>query len=122
MRDSNQSNIQLRQKSRSSASSSSSTSSVSEVQCYNCSGSGHISRDCTAPKREKGSCFCCESTQHQLKDCTKPKPTPTSNRIALIGNASDSETNVTTNNDGRALDEVNSVSFFLSLIPAVQLV
>lgn len=96
-----------------SASNSAGGSSAPEqrTQCFNCSGIGHLSKDCTAPKREKGSCFRCGSAQHQLKDCPKPKPTTTNNRVALINAAPSARSNESSVSElGRALDEANVVS------------
>lgn len=65
-------------------------------QCFNCSGEGHIARDCPAPKRVKGSCFRCGDTKHIVKNCPLPPPPRTENRVALIGDA---------NQDGDANDD-----------------
>lgn len=45
--------------SNSGASGSSVDSGTTQTQCYNCSGYGHFAKDCSAPKRDKGSCFRC---------------------------------------------------------------
>ena len=37
--------------------------------CYNCSGTGHFSKNCTKPRRTVGACFKCNSTEDQLSDC-----------------------------------------------------
>ncbi|XP_041451619.1 uncharacterized protein LOC121403792 [Drosophila obscura] len=44
------------------------------VRCYNCSGVGHIAKECTEPKRMKGSCFRCGSMGHSIKNCKAPPP------------------------------------------------
>lgn len=43
--------------------------SQSNVGCYNCSKYGRISRDCKAPKREKGTCFKCGEKEHLISEC-----------------------------------------------------
>ena len=40
--------------------------------CYNCGGSGHLSRDCTAPKQTV--CYRCKKTGHLLRECKEPAP------------------------------------------------
>ncbi|XP_077256603.1 uncharacterized protein LOC143894309 [Temnothorax americanus] len=44
------------------------------MKCYNCNKLGHISKDCTKPKRERGSCYNCGNTEHLAKDCPSKKP------------------------------------------------
>ena len=41
----------------------------SDVLCYNCSGKGHMSRQCPKPKRVMGACFRCGSRDHTIRDC-----------------------------------------------------
>ena len=50
--------------------------------CYNCSGTGHISKNCTKPRREKGSCFRCGSMSHQYKECSQGKAIETAPRAS----------------------------------------
>lgn len=40
-----------------------------KIRCYNCNLFGHISKDCKAVKREKGSCFKCGEKGHTINDC-----------------------------------------------------
>lgn len=40
-----------------------------KIRCYNCSKYGHISKDCKAPKREKGTCFKCGEKGHSITEC-----------------------------------------------------
>ena len=37
--------------------------------CYNCSETGHFSKNGTKPRKTVGACFKCNSTEHQLSDC-----------------------------------------------------
>eukprot|EP00585_Thalassiosira_rotula_P025930 CAMPEP_0196244424 /NCGR_PEP_ID=MMETSP0913-20130531/30611_1 /TAXON_ID=49265 /ORGANISM="Thalassiosira rotula, Strain GSO102" /LENGTH=251 /DNA_ID=CAMNT_0041528357 /DNA_START=44 /DNA_END=800 /DNA_ORIENTATION=+ len=47
--------------------------------CYNCGGDGHISRDCTEPRKEGGggggdrSCYNCGKSGHMSRDCPEEK-------------------------------------------------
>lgn len=75
----------------------------SEIQCYNCSGYGHLSSSCMKPKRAKGSCFRCGAIDHMLKDC--PKPAPANNRVALVTHDGFSDDEV-----HNAMNELNMVS------------
>lgn len=82
-----------------------------KIQCYNCSGYGHIGKDCPYPKRAKGSYFRCGSMQHAVKDCPRPPPTPATNRVALI-NEQEGESN---NEEDATINATNDVSvIFLS--------
>ncbi|XP_054161521.1 ATP-dependent RNA helicase glh-2-like [Oppia nitens] len=43
-------------------------------KCYNCQQEGHSSRDCTEPKKENSrSCFNCNASDHMSRDCPQPK-------------------------------------------------
>ena len=39
------------------------------ARCYNCSKYGHLAKDCTAAKREKGACFKCGEMGHVISEC-----------------------------------------------------
>lgn len=42
---------------------------MKKARCYNCSKTGHISKDCRLPKREKGACFKCGEKGHTISEC-----------------------------------------------------
>jgi hypothetical protein len=42
-------------------------------RCYNCGQFRHISKECTKPRREKGSCYECGKKDHMIKDCPVAK-------------------------------------------------
>ena len=42
---------------------------ANRVHCYNCGQLGHVSKDCTKPRREKGTCYKCGKKDHLIKDC-----------------------------------------------------
>lgn len=95
--------------------SASANASVSQqaIRCYNCSGSGHISASCPAPRRERGSCFTCGSMQHVHRDCPQRLGQRANNSVAMI----DGWTAGTTLEGGfadeannEAISEVNRVS------------
>jgi len=48
---------------------------TSTVRCYNCSGNGHIARDCPKPRKP---CSACKSTSHIRSQCTAVAPPSTS--------------------------------------------
>lgn len=37
-----------------------------EAKCYNCNMTGHLAKNCTRPKRERGSCFKCGAMDHKF--------------------------------------------------------
>ena len=47
--------------------------------CYNCGGSGHMSRDCPEPRKERvgggggGACYNCGGSGHMSRDCPEPR-------------------------------------------------
>ncbi len=41
-------------------------------RCYNCGGSGHMSRDCPEPRKEQ-SCYNCGKGGHMSRDCPEPR-------------------------------------------------
>lgn len=41
-------------------------------RCFNCSEYGHISTQCTKPKRNRGACYRCGSGDHRIERCPKP--------------------------------------------------
>ncbi|XP_034140412.1 uncharacterized protein LOC117591314 [Drosophila guanche] len=47
------------------------------------SGTEHIAKACTKPKRMKGSCFRCGSMDHAIKNCKVPPPSG-NNEVAVI--------------------------------------
>ncbi|TIA20687.1 hypothetical protein D6C80_02295 [Aureobasidium pullulans] len=40
--------------------------------CHNCGELGHMSKECTAPKKMTGACFNCGQTGHNKSDCPNP--------------------------------------------------
>ncbi|KNC77803.1 hypothetical protein SARC_09751 [Sphaeroforma arctica JP610] len=56
-----------------------------DQRCYNCDGIGHISRECTGPRREgaggggSGNCYNCGKSGHISRDCVEPRD-PNSSR------------------------------------------
>lgn len=42
----------------------------SKTRCFNCSKFDHMSKECKAPKREKGICFKCGEKGHLIGECT----------------------------------------------------
>ncbi|KAK2575652.1 hypothetical protein KPH14_000809 [Odynerus spinipes] len=45
------------------------------VLCYNCSESGRFLKDCSKPRRQRGTRFKCGSTAHRVENCTENHPT-----------------------------------------------
>ncbi len=43
--------------------------SMDDIECYNCSGLGHLARDC--PSQEV--CYNCEGLGHSARECTSPE-------------------------------------------------
>ncbi|XP_015440400.1 PREDICTED: uncharacterized protein LOC107195130 [Dufourea novaeangliae] len=43
-------------------------------RCYNCSERGHLSKDCSQPRRPRGACFKCGSATHRIEDCPENRP------------------------------------------------
>lgn len=56
-----------------------------DIKCYNCNGHGHLSSQCTKPKRERNSCFECGSTSHQIKECPKKRTTTSAHCVQQTG-------------------------------------
>ncbi|KAK9685603.1 Zinc knuckle [Popillia japonica] len=46
---------------------------VKTSRCFNCQEEGHLVKQCTKPKRERGSCFACGDMSHRYKDCPQRK-------------------------------------------------
>ncbi|KAG9684560.1 hypothetical protein KCU95_g10630, partial [Aureobasidium melanogenum] len=71
--------------------------------CHNCGQPGHMSRDCTEPKKMTGACFNCGEVGHNKSECTK-EPVITCNNCKGEGHISRecpeprSAANVTCNN------------------------
>ncbi|KAG9577883.1 hypothetical protein KCU77_g14411, partial [Aureobasidium melanogenum] len=71
--------------------------------CHNCGQPGHMSRDCTEPKKMTGACFNCGEVGHNKSDCTK-EPVITCNNCKGEGHISRecpeprSAANITCNN------------------------
>lgn len=40
------------------------------MECYNCNGKGHMSRECKKPKRSVDTCFQCGETGHRANSCS----------------------------------------------------
>lgn len=40
------------------------------VKCFNYNQTGHIAKQCTRGRRERGSCYRCGDSGHQIRDCT----------------------------------------------------
>ena len=51
------------------SSSASRQNNMENIQCFNCRGWGHISRDCTNRNRESFKCFKCGKSGHFARDC-----------------------------------------------------
>ncbi|XP_071577665.1 uncharacterized protein [Temnothorax nylanderi] len=49
------------------------------TRCYNCNQTGHRMKECTKPKRDRGSCYECGVQGHGMRDCPQrqKKTTPT---------------------------------------------
>lgn len=65
-----------------------------EVKCYNCNLTGHLAKNCTRPKRERGSCFKCGAMDHKLRECPQQKSTTSSTRDVVKTEAASQISNV----------------------------
>lgn len=79
------------------------------VRCFNCSGLGHISANCTERRRTHGSCFRCGSEQHVQRDCPHPSPRNT-NQVALVDSFRQVDIDNENNDDINSVNEENIVS------------
>lgn len=41
------------------------------IRCFNCNQSGHRAKECTKPKRDRGSCYECGEQGHVLRNCPR---------------------------------------------------
>lgn len=48
-----------------------------EIRCFNCNQSGHRAKECTKPKRDRGSCYECGEQGHVLRNCPRKQKKPT---------------------------------------------
>ncbi|GJQ88178.1 hypothetical protein Trydic_g13176 [Trypoxylus dichotomus] len=44
---------------------------VSAARCYNCNEEGHVIKQCTRARREKGLCFTCGEASHKYRGCLR---------------------------------------------------
>lgn len=79
-----------------------------DVRCYNCSKSGHLSRNCPLPKRAIGSCFVCGSTDHVRANCPQRQRT-----VAVVHHSGPPEDNEEYSAD------IENMSRELSIMPMV---
>lgn len=72
-------------------------SSVSQtkVRCYNYSKFGHLSKDCKAPKREKGTCFKCGEKGHVISECSSSTVSTQINYVNIVSTKNEFQRTVT---------------------------